>query len=62
LYISKTSGRNRVSLDQPHEIFVSAEEKNMLFGHLALGDPAWIESIPGETPASNANGSAQRVN
>ena len=62
LYHSKAGGRNRVSLDQPHEIFVSAEEKNMLFGHLALGDPAWIESIPGETPASNANGSAQRVN
>ncbi len=62
LYHSKTSGRNRVSLDHPHEIFVSAEEKNMLFGHLALGDPAWIESIPGDMPASNANGSAQRVN
>ena len=62
LYNSKTGGRNRVSLDQPQEIYVSAEEKNMLFGHLALGDPAWIESVSGDTPTSNANGSAQRVN
>jgi PleD family two-component response regulator len=62
LYIAKAAGRNRVALDQPQEIFVSAEEKNMLFGHLALGDPAWIESIAGDTPAGNANGNAQRVN
>lgn len=62
LYVAKAAGRNRVALDHPREIFVSAEEKNMLFGHLALGDPAWIESIAGDTPAGNANGNAQRVN
>lgn len=62
LYNAKAAGRNRVALDQPQEIFVSAEEKNMLFGHLALGDPAWIESIAGDSPAGNANGNAKRVN
>jgi diguanylate cyclase (GGDEF)-like protein len=59
LYRAKSEGRNRVFLDTQQEIFVSAEEKNMLFGHLALGDPAWIEGIAGETPGGNA---VQRVN
>ena len=59
LYRAKSEGRNRVFLDSQQEIFVSAEEKNMLFGHLALGDPAWIESASGETPTGNAT---QRVN
>lgn len=62
LYNSKSGGRNRTSLDQPQEIYVSAEEKNMLFGHLALGDPAWIENASGDTPSSHASGSVQRVN
>jgi two-component system cell cycle response regulator len=62
LYRAKSEGRNRVFLDQQQEIFVSAEEKNLLFGHLALGDPAWIESVPVDS-SSGANGSAmQRVN
>lgn len=59
LYRAKHEGRNRVFLDTQQEIFVSAEEKNMLFGHLALGDPAWIETVSGE-PAASAL--AQRVN
>lgn len=45
LYRAKSEGRNRVFLDQQQEIFVSAEEKNLLFGHLALGEPAWIENV-----------------
>jgi hypothetical protein len=45
LYRAKSEGRNRVFLDTQQEIFVSAEEKNMLFGHLSLGEPAWIESV-----------------
>lgn len=62
LYRAKSEGRNRVFLDQQQEIYVSAEEKNLLFGHLALGDPAWIESVPVDS-SSAANGSAmQRVN
>lgn len=65
LYRAKAEGRNRVSLDHQQEIYVSAEEKSLLFGHLALGDPAWIESVPAENSnaAHAANGSAmQRVN
>ena len=59
LYRAKHEGRNRVIMDTQQEIFVSAEEKNMLFGHLALGEPAWIESATGE---ALAGGSGQRVN
>jgi diguanylate cyclase (GGDEF)-like protein len=58
LYRAKHEGRNRVILDTQQEIFVSAEEKNMLFGHLALGEPAWIEAGSGEGTA----GAGQRVN
>ncbi|RFO98059.1 GGDEF domain-containing protein [Rhodoferax lacus] len=57
LYRAKHEGRNRVVLDTQQEIFVSAEEKNMLFGHLALGEPAWIESGDG-----TASAAGQRVN
>jgi two-component system cell cycle response regulator len=59
LYRAKTEGRNRVFLDYQQEIVVSAEEKNMLFGHLALGDPAWIENPTGDSPSGSA---MQRVN
>jgi hypothetical protein len=62
LYRAKSEGRNRVCLDQQQEIYVSAEEKNLLFGHLSLGEPAWIESVSNDSPASTANGSMQRVN
>lgn len=62
LYRAKSEGRNRVCLDHQQEIYVSAEEKNLLFGHLALGDPAWIESVAGDTPGASAMGAAQRVN
>ena len=57
LYRAKNEGRNRVILDTQQEIFVSAEEKNMLFGHLAQGEPAWIEAASGD-----AAGAGQRVN
>lgn len=41
LYRAKSGGRNRVCIDQPQELSVSAEEKTLLFGHLALdGNPA----------------------
>lgn len=59
LYRAKHDGRNRVILDTQQEIFVSAEEKNMLFGHLSLGEPAWIESATGDGTASAAG---QRIN
>lgn len=62
LYRAKNEGRNRVCLDHQQEIYVSAEEKNLLFGHLALGDPAWIESVSSEAPGGTSNGAMQRVN
>ena len=63
LYHAKSQGRNLVRLDTQQEIFVSAEEKNMLFGHLAIGDPAWIEGVnPDAAAAAAAATSAQRVN
>jgi diguanylate cyclase (GGDEF)-like protein len=62
MYRAKHEGRNRVFLDQQQEIFVSAEEKNLLFGHLALGEPAWIENVSGELSGASANGAMQRVN
>ena len=62
LYRAKKEGRNRVCLDHQQEIYVSAEEKNLLFGHLALGDPAWIENVSGEVPGSLAASAMQRVN
>ena len=62
LYRAKSEGRNRVFLDKPPEIYVSAEEKNLLFGHLALGDPAWIESVPVDSSNTANGGAMQRVN
>lgn len=62
LYRAKTEGRNRVFLDHQQEIYVSAEEKNLLFGHLALGDPAWIESVPVDSSSTANGGAMQRVN
>lgn len=52
LYQAKSNGRNQVRLDTQQEIFVSAEEKNMLFGHLALGEPAWIEGVNHDAAAA----------
>lgn len=52
LYRAKTEGRNRVCMDQQTEIFVSAEEKNLLFGHLSFSEPPiWDDSataLPGD--------------
>jgi diguanylate cyclase (GGDEF)-like protein len=61
LYRAKKEGRNRIFLDQQQEIYVSAEEKNLLFGHLSLGDPAWIESVSNEPPNNTGAGPMQRV-
>jgi two-component system cell cycle response regulator len=58
LYRAKAGGRNQVCMDPQETIAVSAEEKSLLFGHLNVADPAWIESI-----SSDAVGSAEhRVN
>lgn len=62
LYRSKAEGRNRVSLDEQQEIHVSAEEKSLLFGHLSLGEPAWVESISNDLAGGAASASVQRAN
>jgi len=61
LYRAKSEGRNCIFLDQQQEIYVSAEEKNLLFGHLSLGDPAWIESVSSDASGSHATDAMQRV-
>jgi len=50
LYRAKAEGRNRVCIDEQDEISVSAEEKSLLFGHLAIDDAAWIDSVANDTP------------
>jgi len=57
LYRAKSEGRNRVCIEPQPILAVSAEEKNLLFGPLALGDPAWIESI-GNDSTTTAFGAA----
>ena len=56
LYRAKSEGRNRVCIDHQQVIAVSAEEKNLLFGHLSIGEPAWIERVATEPAASAARG------
>ena len=62
LYQAKAEGRNRVCIDQQAVLSVSAEEKNLLFGHLALGDPAWIESISSDASNSATGTAMNKVN
>lgn len=56
LYRAKSEGRNRVCIDHQQAIAVSAEEKNLLFGHLALGEPAWLERVAVEPASGSASG------
>lgn len=56
LYQAKAEGRNRVCIDHQQAIAVSAEEKNLLFGHLALGEPAWLERVAVEPDAGETSG------
>ena len=56
LYQAKAQGRNRVCIDHQQAIAVSAEEKNLLFGHLALGEPAWLERVAVEPTGSGTSG------
>ena len=56
LYRAKSEGRNRVCIDHQQVIAVSAEEKSLLFGHLSIGEPAWIERAVGESAGGVAQG------
>jgi len=62
LYRAKSEGRDRVCMDAQHEISVSAEEKDMLFGHLSLSDPAWIENIPSDSGSDAVGNAVNRIN
>jgi diguanylate cyclase (GGDEF)-like protein len=53
LYDAKTQGRNRVCMATQPDSIVTAEEKNLLFGHLSVSDPAWIQ-LPTSEATSNA--------
>lgn len=62
LYRAKTEGRNRVCIEPQPMLAVSAEEKNLLFGPLSLGDPAWIESIANDGSANPSGTTASSLN
>jgi diguanylate cyclase (GGDEF)-like protein len=70
LYRAKAEGRNRVYIDEQQVVSVSAEEKNMLFGPLSIGEPAWLESVSsglagaelGATSAGHLGGATNRIN
>ena len=48
LQIAISQGRNQVAIDPMEEIFVSAEEKNLLFSHLSLAEPVGAEGTAGD--------------
>lgn len=59
LYRAKANGRNCVFLDQQPEIYVSAEEKSLLFGNLSLGDPSWIDNLSVDSPETPGSANMQ---
>jgi predicted signal transduction protein with EAL and GGDEF domain len=62
LYSAKSGGRNRVCLDQPQELSVSAEEKGLLFGHLIMDEVPTIENTSGDAPHDALGNATSRVN
>jgi len=62
LYRAKSNGRDRVCIEPQPLLAVSAEEKNLLFGPLALGDPAWIESIANDSATPGIGAAANKLN
>lgn len=62
LYRAKSEGRDRVCIEAQPMLAVSAEEKNLLFGPLSLGDPAWIESIANDGSTGSSGSVMNRVN
>lgn len=62
LYRAKSEGRNRVCIEPQPVLAVSAEEKNLLFGPLSLGDPAWIESIANDGSSTTAGAASSSLN
>ncbi|MDD5030303.1 MAG: GGDEF domain-containing protein [Rhodoferax sp.] len=62
LYRAKSEGRNRVCIEPQQMLAVSAEEKNLLFGPLALDNPAWIESIANDSSTQASGAAASNLN
>jgi two-component system cell cycle response regulator len=62
LYRAKSQGRDCVCIEAQPMLAVSAEEKNLLFGPLSLGDPAWIESIANDGSTGSSGSVMNRVN
>jgi diguanylate cyclase (GGDEF)-like protein len=62
LYSAKTGGRNRVCLDQPQELSVSAEEKGLLFGHLVMDEAPTTENTSGDASHDVLGNATNRVN
>ena len=62
LYRAKADGRNRVCLDLPQEVSVSAEEKGLLFSHLTLDEATTIRNISDDAPLDAADSAPNRVN
>lgn len=62
LYRAKSEGRDQVCLEQPRELSVSAEEKGLLFGHLAMDEAGTNEDTPGDTPDDAQGNAAKREN
>jgi two-component system cell cycle response regulator len=62
LYRAKSNGRDRIFLEQPQELSVSAEEKGLLFGNLDMNEMVTDEAIPDDTPPDSADQATNRVN
>jgi predicted signal transduction protein with EAL and GGDEF domain len=62
LYRAKSSGRNQVCLDQPRELSVSAEEKGLLFAHIAADEAEMIRNLSGDAPQDTPGNATDRVN
>ena len=61
LYNAKSGGRNQACLDQPRELSVSAEEKGLLFAHIATDEDAMIRSLSGDAPLDPQGNAAKRA-
>ena len=62
LYRAKAEGRNRVCIGEHPLIAVSAEEKNMLFGHLSLTDSPCLETASQDAAGRMTDSATTRVN
>ena len=62
LYRAKSEGRNRISLEQPQELSVSAEEKGLLFGQLGPDEAAATGMAPGDVSHDAQGNVTNRVN